>query len=920
MRGDSGAPAIPNCRSLSLLGDRPACTLYAADSDAYGGAVTVTVYGRVSDDASRRRFDRAVATARRLGQHPHLVTIHASGRLDDGRLYVVSDGHERTTTHGLLATSGVLAVEPVLRMGIALAGALETAHRAGVVHGGVAPDLILLSAEGQPVLTEAGLTEFGQPAGISAALDRSIPYHAPPEVLESTDLSAATDVYSLASVIYTLLVGQPPHATCGVVDSTASLLLRILQMPMPTIQRSDVPPGLEDALRTALTHTPGKRQQQVLELAWALQDAQRLAGMEVTEPIVADLAVPGDSPAGPGAAPASSAAAPAGSAAAPAGPGVAHASFAAAPAGPETAPVPPPATPVPATEAGLPVAPVAPLLTPRAPLGPDRTPEASDDPTPAAPRGPAGSEVPAFPWPDDASVAATAGTAPDGTPWATLSDLAGRLAGSVDRAPVADARPAVLGSGGPGVAGVPIGGGFDPLPTSPAGGSSGAGDEPAAEPRPDWSWLADPAVPTPGVPAAHPGGADDRPWHPGAADDHHLSAAADWTGPAPDLGRAPATADWTPGPAPDLGRAPATADSPWRPGDGGGPPWAATTSMPGTGPSTGDIAGNGSGEEDEARPWWAAFGSTDTPPDSAGATTGLNGMSSAHGAGPAGDLAGADQARGAPDGTAAGEVPGESRSRRSHDRAHRREPRPARPVESGERSNASSALERARQARLERQRLEREGGTRPGFGSRIDGRAGASDGAASGGRSLTGIDVDTEPRPPAPGPGRPGVRAGPPALPVIVLLVVVVVLGLGGAYLVATGEDSAGPGSADRTATTPTSQATPASAPMATVPTPNPATAIRAVPLDGGLLLDWDGPDGPAYVLQLLTAGAAPRRLDAGPGTGLLVPAEVMAQIGADYCVDVAGVPPVEAPRLDPAVPLPTACVGAATPESVRRT
>ena len=101
-------------------------------------------------------------------------------------------------------------------------------------------------------------------------------------------MSPATDVYSLASVVYTLLVGDPPHAAHGVVDSTASLLLRILQMPMPTIQRSDVPPGLEDTLRTALAHEPGKRPQQVLELAWALQEAQRLAGMDVSEPVVLD--------------------------------------------------------------------------------------------------------------------------------------------------------------------------------------------------------------------------------------------------------------------------------------------------------------------------------------------------------------------------------------------------------------------------------------------------------------------------------------------------------------------------------------------------------------------------------------------------------------------------------------------------------
>src|ERR671910_423674 len=174
-------------------------------------------------------------------------------------------------------------------MGVTLAGALETVHRAGVVHGAVAPASVLFGVGGETLLSGGGMSLFDR---TTSSTDRTIPYHAPPEVLEEDDLTPATDVYSLASLTYTLLVGEPPHASdgTGAVDSTASLLLRILQMPMPSIQRSDVPPGLEDALRTALSHAPGKRPQHVLELAWAFQEAQRLAGMDVTEPVVLDVA------------------------------------------------------------------------------------------------------------------------------------------------------------------------------------------------------------------------------------------------------------------------------------------------------------------------------------------------------------------------------------------------------------------------------------------------------------------------------------------------------------------------------------------------------------------------------------------------------------------------------------------------------
>jgi hypothetical protein len=160
-------------------------------------------------------------------------------------------------------------------------------------------------------------------------------------------------------------------------------------------------------------------------------------------------------------------------------------------------------------------------------------------------------------------------------------------------------------------------------------------------------------------------------------------------------------------------------------------------------------------------------------------------------------------------------------------------------------------------------------------------------------------------------------------LPVIVLVVVVIVLGLGGAYLVATGEDGAGraadqePTTSSTTAASSTTASTATTAPATA--TPNPATAVRVTPVDGGgLQVDWDGPDGPAYILRILSPAAPPRRLDAGPTTELLVPAAALNGETA-LCFDVAGVPPATAPPLDPAVPLPVACVGGATPESVRR-
>jgi len=115
-------------------------------------------------------------------------------------------------------------------------------------------------------------------------------YHASPEVLEGTDLGPATDVYSLATTVYALVAGRAPQEKpADVTDSNASLLLRVLQMAPPPIERPGLPPGLLEALRGPLAPDPRKRPQQAIEVAWLLQDVQRRAGFAITEPVVLDL-------------------------------------------------------------------------------------------------------------------------------------------------------------------------------------------------------------------------------------------------------------------------------------------------------------------------------------------------------------------------------------------------------------------------------------------------------------------------------------------------------------------------------------------------------------------------------------------------------------------------------------------------------
>jgi hypothetical protein len=1093
MGGESGAPAIPHCRSLSLLGERAAGTLYAADSDRYGGAVTVTVYPRPVDDESQRRFEAAVETARRLGAHPNIVTIHASGHTADGQPYVVSDGHDRTTAQGVLATAGALGLDAVLPIGVALAGALETAHRAGIVHGGVSPSVILLRADGQPVLTEAGLSDFARPLGASAAMARWIPYHAPPEILEGTDVSPATDVYSLASVVYTLLVGQPPHAGTGVDDSTASLLLRILQMSMPPLGRSDVPPGFEDALRSALSHSPAKRPRHASELAWAMQDAQRMAGLGVSEPVVLDLAAGGG-----GAAPAT----PAGNGS----PGwTALGAAGAVPATPELGrPQGPVAGPVPLGgpvplanghgdgpiasdgfgSSGEQRASQAPVDGESQPANGHSQPDAAGDAAPSNGNGRTDAGYPGAatplsgaPGPANGDSGAITGYGAGAGPFDHTNGLTnghGRADTGRTDSPPAFGHPAAPENGnGRGDAGniggpSPVGGTAVPengigrpgvgIPGGPhpLGTAAGPTEE---DTRADSGFPGGPAPLSGGIGpgngnegagTGHRGGTwsgsgDSSPGlsGPTAADNQQAGAAPpDAESAFPSIGYRPSGAPaHSDGPRTDEFRPPGFGFAARPPGYGnnGGPtganpappdtrPWWATppngtpvTKAPAGAPAPAPVPDVDLGpanrppidpgapadaltrQDEQPRP-----GSLDSPlhellpsderppldsrtlaqafepgrpglpaalPDRSDprrthdlsalpptplarqspaypgspVPTGRRGADQAGPAGPAGPVGAFDPA----------DAP--TRQERRHETRDRRRPPAGRPgaigagVGVGANDRAGSALERARQARLERQRRELEAGqarpearapgggiaTAPGgrtaAGTSTGTATGADSGSSSKSSSPSGSGPDSAGSPRRPIGATPDMavaRTGPPAMPVIVLVMVVVVLGIGGAWMVVTGEDSARPasdapeasggddpnGSGAESGSSTTAAAPPGSQAAFS---PNRASDLTAVETSAGVQLDWEGPEGIAYLIRILSPTEPPRPLGGGPATALLVPAD-MVQLGGPYCFDVVaapedGAPPVSVPSDPTEVVFPTACVGGAAPESVIR-
>jgi hypothetical protein len=175
-----------------------------------------------------------------------------------------------------------LAVPDVLRIGVKIASAVETAHRAGVLHRDVKPSNILTTAYGHPVLSDFGIAATLGETENSDTVGLSIPWSAPEVLVDDTPGSVASEVWSVGATLYSLLAGRSPFEVPGGDNSSAAMIARIQKARPQPIGRDDVPPRLEAALRRSMSRRPEDRQSSVLELIRDLQAVEAELGLAQT--------------------------------------------------------------------------------------------------------------------------------------------------------------------------------------------------------------------------------------------------------------------------------------------------------------------------------------------------------------------------------------------------------------------------------------------------------------------------------------------------------------------------------------------------------------------------------------------------------------------------------------------------------------
>ncbi len=219
------------------------------------------------------RFLSEIETTANL-QHPHLLPLFDSGEAG-GLLFYVMPYVEGESLRARLERERQVPVEEAVRIATAVASALDYAHRHDVIHRDLKPENILLH-DGQPVIADFGIALAVSKAGgariTQTGLSLGTPqYMSPEQATGDRVLDARTDIYSLASVLYEMLTGEPPHTA----STSQAIIARVLtEAPRPIrASRPNVPVHVEAAVLKSLEKLPADRFASAGELVRALGDA-----------------------------------------------------------------------------------------------------------------------------------------------------------------------------------------------------------------------------------------------------------------------------------------------------------------------------------------------------------------------------------------------------------------------------------------------------------------------------------------------------------------------------------------------------------------------------------------------------------------------------------------------------------------------
>jgi serine/threonine-protein kinase len=253
------------------LGRGGMATVWLAQDVRHHRRVAIKVlYPELAAVLGSERFLKEIELTANL-QHPHILPLFDSGSAG-GLLYYVMPYVEGETLRSRLTRERQLPVTDSVQIAREVAEALDYAHRHGVIHRDIKPENVLLH-EGRALVADFGIALAVRNAGgtriTETGLSLGTPqYMSPEQATAERELDARSDIYSLGSVLYEMLAGEPPHSG----PTTQAIIAKIItDKPRPITElRGTVPAALAVALHTALAKLPADRFASAAEFAATL--------------------------------------------------------------------------------------------------------------------------------------------------------------------------------------------------------------------------------------------------------------------------------------------------------------------------------------------------------------------------------------------------------------------------------------------------------------------------------------------------------------------------------------------------------------------------------------------------------------------------------------------------------------------------
>lgn len=230
-------------------------------------AVKVLTLGE-NRSIDREQFEAECRAMGTVADHPCVVTVHDNGFTNEGFPFIAMqlcdeslvDRMERMETQAL-------PVSEVLEVGVRIFDALAQAHASGILHRDLKPQNILFTPYGA-VLADFGIASLTGPESEAAwGLSR---HYAAPEVINEEPYTTTCDIYSLGATLYTALAGQRPFSVHG--DNAPDQLERRIRFESPpAINRSDLPPDVEEQILGLLSKHPSDRPASAAQASRSLQ-------------------------------------------------------------------------------------------------------------------------------------------------------------------------------------------------------------------------------------------------------------------------------------------------------------------------------------------------------------------------------------------------------------------------------------------------------------------------------------------------------------------------------------------------------------------------------------------------------------------------------------------------------------------------